>query len=254
MRLDFQRAGEGRSAILLPPFPFDEEAYSPQLRLAGDGRLALDLIAARFPGFGGTPLPRFHPPVLLVSDLASQVLDLADELSLDKPVLVGCGLGGYVALEAVARRPHAAGPAIVIGCKLGRDGTDRRADRFEAAAYALDEGADAYAHRYAVAALASPNRERCRPEALRMASRADPRAIAGAIWGVHLRRDPGEYLESLVGSVTVAVGDQDPVCLPADAERLATALGTPLRRLRDSGHAAPLEVPDAITDLLMELA
>jgi pimeloyl-ACP methyl ester carboxylesterase len=239
---------------MLHPYPFDHEVYLPQLDAANSGELRCEIIAPRFPGFGGSAWPEDHPPVLRVEDLAHEVDELIEHLGLDRPVLVGAGFGGYVALHLLASDPPRFPGGLVMACKPKPDAVDNRPGRAKVATAALTEGSGAVADLLAVSSLSPVQRDARASQARDMILRADPRALAAGMWGIHLRPGASPTLPRLTMPMIAAVGADDPVCSVADATQLVERLPKGLLRvIPNCGHAPPLERPDAVTALVEEL-
>jgi pimeloyl-ACP methyl ester carboxylesterase len=252
--LDYESAGRGVPVLAVHPFPFDHEVYRPQLTAAASGELPVEFVSVKLPGFGGRVWPLYQPPVLRVEDLARELTEMVERLGLDRPVLVGAGLGGYAVLHALGTAPSTFRAGLVMGCKPGTDPLSNRPARANAARLALEEGRSAAADALATASLSPAQRPVREPAARAMVLRADPRALSAGVWGIHFRPDPSPLLERITVPLLVAVGADDPVCAVADAAELAR--GVPNGRLEvidDCGHATPLERPDAVTELLTAL-
>jgi pimeloyl-ACP methyl ester carboxylesterase len=78
-----------------------------------------DRLASRFtvyapvhPGFGGTPLPGW---VKGTEDLALHYVDLIRTLALEKPLVVGLSLGGWIATELAVFRSDLIGGLVLVG-------------------------------------------------------------------------------------------------------------------------------------------
>jgi pimeloyl-ACP methyl ester carboxylesterase len=70
-----------------------------------------EVIAPSLPGFDdSTTLGRIDRP----EDVVFWLLDLWDALSLERPVLLGCGLGGWIAAEFAARYPERLGRLVLV--------------------------------------------------------------------------------------------------------------------------------------------
>ena len=70
------------------------------------------LVAPRHPGFGSSSLPDSFRSV---DDLAYLYLDLVENLHLERPVLVGASLGGWIALEMAVRSPKTFERLVLLG-------------------------------------------------------------------------------------------------------------------------------------------
>ena len=115
LRLEMIDRGEGRPLLFLHP-GIGIAANAPVLdELAAKARL----IAPSHPGFGASELA---PSMTTVDDLAYFYLDLMDELDLREAIVVGVGLGAWIAaaiaVKSTARMSHLV-MANAIGIKVG---------------------------------------------------------------------------------------------------------------------------------------
>jgi pimeloyl-ACP methyl ester carboxylesterase len=123
VRLAHHRGGAGDPVVLIHGVGSQWQVWAPVLPALERER---DVTAVDLPGFGGSP----SLPIGVVPDapaLADAVAELLDQLGIDKPVVGGNSLGGWVALELAARgRARAvvavspAGFASAFEARLGR--------------------------------------------------------------------------------------------------------------------------------------
>ena len=106
--LEIETKGAGRPLLFL-----HGEDYFKQ------HRPFLDALAERFtvviprhPGFGSASLPEAFRSV---DDLAYLYLDLIDALKLERPILAGASLGGWIALEMAVRAPATFDKLVLLG-------------------------------------------------------------------------------------------------------------------------------------------
>jgi 3-oxoadipate enol-lactonase len=147
--------GQGRPILFLHGIAGAARQFAPQVRHFAAGRHA---IAWDMPGHGGSaPLP-----LVTVDALAAELGSFIAALGLDRPVLVGHGLGGMVAQRLLAEAPHAASALVLAQTTAAFCGNDPAA----AAAFVrsrlgpLDEGnsmADLAAGLVAALAGAAPD-------------------------------------------------------------------------------------------------
>jgi pimeloyl-ACP methyl ester carboxylesterase len=123
MQLNHHRVGSGEPVVLIHGVGSFWQAWKPVVEAMRGER---DVIAVDLPGFGGSPTL----PIGVVPDaraLAAAVADFLSEIGVEKPVVGGNSLGGWVALE-LARRQRAravvavspAGFASPLESALGR--------------------------------------------------------------------------------------------------------------------------------------
>ena len=95
MRLAFLDEGPGPAVVLLHGFPLSRAMWKEQV--AGIGSI-YRLIVPDLRGHGESPSPE---GVYTMDEMADDVIELLDTLSLDGPVVVGgLSMGGYVALRS----------------------------------------------------------------------------------------------------------------------------------------------------------
>jgi pimeloyl-ACP methyl ester carboxylesterase len=115
LRVELIERGEGRPLLFLHP-GIGIDAKAPVLdRLAAKAHL----IAPSHPGFGASGIV---PSITTVDDLAYFYLDLMDDLDLREAIVVGVGLGAWIAaataVKSTARISHLV-MANAIGIKVG---------------------------------------------------------------------------------------------------------------------------------------
>lgn len=99
MQLSHHRGGAGEPVVLIHGVGSQWQVWEPLLEALERER---EVIALDLPGFGGSP----SLPIGVVPNaaaLADVVAELMDELGLDRPLIGGNSLGGWIALELAAR-------------------------------------------------------------------------------------------------------------------------------------------------------
>lgn len=113
--LELYRHGSGPCIVVLHGI----EGPGPAARLCDRLASQAEVIAPSHPGFGGSPLPPWFDGV---DDLAYVYLDLFEQLGLRNIVLVGCGLGGWIAAEIATKCTHRIARIVwlgALGIKVG---------------------------------------------------------------------------------------------------------------------------------------
>ncbi|GAA2677383.1 MULTISPECIES: alpha/beta fold hydrolase [Actinosynnema] len=196
------------------------------------------------------------PPSL--DALADRLAAELDRAGADTAALVGCSLGGYLAMAFLRRHPDRVAGLLLISTRADADDPEARARRLALADRITDPAltgavVDATAPRL----LGATTRAR-RPELLAAVTRT-ARAIAPAdiAWvqrAVAARPDSHAALAAFTGPVVLLAGEEDELVDPAEARRLAAALpGAALTTVPGAGHLLPLEAPDETTAALAAL-
>src|SRR5215208_1210136 len=99
-------AGSGRAVLWL--HDTRGNLWTPSHELLSD---ACRLVAPSLPGFDdSTTLGRIDGP----EDVVFWLLDLFEVLALERPALLGCGLGGWLAAEFAVRYPERLGALVLV--------------------------------------------------------------------------------------------------------------------------------------------
>ncbi len=252
MILPYDEQGSGRDTIvLLHAGVADRRMWSPVLApLAAGG---LRAVAPDLPGFGEAGLA---PPALAPWQ---DVLDTLEALELDRVVLAGNSFGGAIAKRVAAIAPtRVAALALISAPPEEDDPSPRLKAAWEAEEEALERGDIEAAVAAVVEAWTLPGAPASQRELVADMQR---RAFALAPGGEDLPEAP-DPLESDPGALTrldvpilLVAGEHDMSDFHEAAELLAAELPRArLQTIAGAGHLAPLEQPQAVCELLLELA
>jgi pimeloyl-ACP methyl ester carboxylesterase len=115
MSVEAVERGRGRPILFLHPGIGLDPAAPVLAELARGGRL----VAPTHPGFGAAPLPRH---ITTVDDLSYFYLDLLETLDLRDTLVVGIGLGAWIACEIAVKTTERLSQLVLanaIGIKVG---------------------------------------------------------------------------------------------------------------------------------------
>ncbi len=124
MTIAIHELGEGPPVVLLHAFPCDRRMWLPQAhRLAEMGWRA---VLVDLPGFGQSALLPVAPSLDAVADSIHDALLVR---GIDRCILAGVSLGGYVAMALVRAHPELAAALILCDTKATADGDQAVANR-----------------------------------------------------------------------------------------------------------------------------
>lgn len=250
IELAWEEAGTGLPVVLLHAFPVNRRMWAAQAReLARRYRV----ITPDFRGHGESGRAEEDSTM---ERLADDVRGLLDELRLERVVLGGLSMGGYVAFAFLRRYAERTAALILADTRAGADTEEGRKARYDSAALAEKEGAGALAERLLPKLLGASTHAR-QPEVVRavreMILSTSPAGIARALRGMAARPDSTALLGTIGVPALVLVGEEDTLTPPAEAEALAKGIrGAPLVRIPAAGHLSNLEQPAAFTRALAD--
>ncbi len=253
----YHEAGSGRTCLLLHAFPLSADQWLPQLHRVPPG---WRVIAPDIRGFRG--MGQAHQDVGLdeatMASHAADVLQLLSHLDVDRAVIGGLSMGGYVTL-AVARAAASRLDGIILAdTKAGADDEKGRAGRDAMIAKVREQGVTAVAEAM-VPKLLGETSQREQPDlvdALKtIIFRNTPEAVISALGAMKTRPDSQSLLAELSCPALVICGAEDVLTPPAESEAMVAALpNATLVMLPGVGHLSNLEAPlafnQALTDFL----
>lgn len=243
----------GLPVVLLHALPLDSsmwEATARELRA-----YAHEVITFDQRGFGAAPLPDEPPSLDLVADDLARELD---RLGIGEVALVGCSMGGYVAMSFLRRHPGRVRALALLAARGTADTAEAAERRRLFADLVLDETA-----RGAVVARTTPSllgagtrarQPRLTARVADLARAARPRSVAWAQRAVAARADSTATLRSTDVPAVVVIGEEDELVSLHEARETADSLPWGrLVTLPGVGHLAPLEAPRATAVVLADL-
>jgi pimeloyl-ACP methyl ester carboxylesterase len=247
-RISVRETGTGTPLVLLHAFPLSSRMWQPQLdELPGTDGSAARVLAVDLRGFGGTEPGTDEPSLDLLADDVALLLDRA---GIERAVVGGLSMGGYVAMALARRHPDRLSGLLLADTKATADTDRARANRERIAAAVLARDSVALlVDEQVPSPLFGPTTARERPKLVdrlrRMVEEASPEAVAWAQRAMAARTGSLDVLAELAVPALVVVGEEDTVTPVSDAEAMAAVLpDVVLTVIPAAGHLSSLEAPD----------
>ena len=238
------------AVLLVHGFPFDHLLWRHQLAALSRWQcIAPDLRGA------GTSSGPDSPDEYSMAGYAADLIRLLDELRIERAVVCGLSMGGYIAFELLRQVPERIRAVILCNTKAVADTPEVKRGRDVLAARALKEGARGVADELVPKLLARATSER-RPEVVRevteMILRQPVSGIVGALRALRERPDSTPLLPRIRVPVLVVAADDDQIAPAAGMQEMARAIaGAQVALIPSAGHVAPLEQPLAVNAALV---
>lgn len=250
VNLALDAEGDGPAVLFIHGYPLDRTIWRHQVEgLKGWQRIAPDLR-----GFGASDAPDLgYSMATYAADLAA----LLDALGVERVVLCGLSMGGYVSFEFLRAYRERVRALVLMATKAGADSAEARKGRDAAAATAKERGAGAIAELMLPKVLAPASYEAQAGPAERiramMASAPVP-GIVGALSAMRDRPDSASFLSTLKHlPALIVAGEADQLIPLAEITKLSDAIpGAVLRVVPNAGHLPPVEQPRLTTQILQE--
>jgi pimeloyl-ACP methyl ester carboxylesterase len=232
-------------------FPLDHTLWDPQVAGLRD---VADVLAPDLRGFGSDR--RILPEVMTMEAFATDLKALLDERGVDRAVLCGLSMGGYIAMAFLELWPERVAGLILCNTRANADTPEGRAARKATAQNAFEKGVDVIARAMAPTLL-SEHSKREHPGLMAsmeaMIARQRPEAVAAAALGMSERPDRHHVLRSCTVPVLVITGSHDALMPLPTSQAMADALPNGrLVILEQTGHLSNLEATEAFNGTVRE--
>ncbi|GAC1303641.1 MAG: alpha/beta fold hydrolase [Vulcanimicrobiaceae bacterium] len=254
-RLDVLDEGRGTAIVLLHGFPLAKESWDAQAAaLVASARV----IRIDLRGLGASSVT---PGPYLMEALASDVAGVLDALGIERAVVVGHSLGGYVAFAFFRLFSERCSGLGIVCSRATPDDAAQAAAREALAVRAERDGmtpvVEAFVGRYFAPSVATERRDLV-ARASEMCARTDPRGAAAMLRGMAERVSSDDLLAEIAVPVRVVAGEHDAFVDVARMRELADGIRGAKLDVLPCGHVPlwelPVETTAALEALLRDVA
>jgi pimeloyl-ACP methyl ester carboxylesterase len=249
LELAYDEAGSGTPVIFLHGWPHGRALWAGQLSgLQTQARC----VAPDLRGFGGSSVAGPYA----IDQYADDVAALAATLGIERAVVCGLSMGGYVAL-AMARRHRALLRGLILAdTRATADTPEAREKRARLAEFVAEHGVERLAGQQ-LESMVGRTTLATRPEigeSLRQIMAAAPRAgVIGALHAMADRADASDLLPTIDVPTLVVGGVEDTFTPPEVLRSLSAAIPHSRLELLDGcGHVCAFERPAAFNHVVSE--
>jgi 3-oxoadipate enol-lactonase len=251
LSLDYRVAGDAGKppVVFVHGFPFSQEMWSPQVQTL---QSAFRVITYDHRGHGRSDAGDGQ---YLLEFLVDDLIALLDHLKIEKAILCGLSMGGYVALRAVERNPERVRALVLCDTRSEADTNEAKLKRAAGIRTIKEKGVPAFAEGFLKQVFA-PKSFETQPQAVELIRKIilanPPLGICGTLLALASRTDTTAALPGITVPTLVLVGDQDPITPPAAAQSIQKAVpGAELHILPNAAHMSNLENTEAFNQHLL---
>lgn len=249
IEIGYDDVGTGMPVAFIHGFPHNRTLWAPQVSALVDRArcIALDLR-----GFGESS--RNGP--FTIDQYADDVAMLLGMLGIERTVVAGLSMGGYIAFAFWRRHREMVRALVLADTRAGADNEETRAKRLSLIDLARSRGSEAVADGQIAGMIGKSTREK-RPALIddvhRMLASAPVDGICGALEAMIGRIDSTPTLPTIDVPTLVVVGAEDVLTPVSEAEILHDAIrGSRMEVIEQAGHVSNLERPAAFNHVLSE--
>lgn len=230
--------GSGPPLVLVHAFPLDRRMWERQAELNDVCRL----LTPDVPGLGESPLP---PGGWTVDSFADMLAEWLTALGVEKAVVGGLSMGGYVALAFARRHPHRLNGLLLADTRAEADTADAKGNRAKSIELVNTEGPAALIEQMLPKMLSDHTRRQnvtVEGRVRELASSQPPAGVAAALAALRDRPDSVAALKGFNFPVLILVGAHDALTPPSAAAAMAEHLpDVTSETLYWAGHLSNLE-------------
>ncbi len=245
----YDDVGTGLPIVFIHGFPHNRTLWAPQL---GGLMARARCVAPDLRGFGESEI---HGPYTMDS-YADDVVAVLDSLQIDRAVIAGLSMGGYVAFALWRRYRERVRALILADTRPGADTEETTARRREMIGIARAKGSGAVADMQITGMVGRTTRERypdIADSVHRMLTMAPVHGVVGALEAMIARPDSTPTLGTIDVPTLIIVGDEDVLTPPAESRAMHEAIeGSRLEILAGAGHVSNVERPAAFNHVTSE--
>ena len=244
--------GDGTPVVLLHAFPFNSNMWEPQIEALSD---RFRFIAPDLSGFGGSTAPEDESTYSMDS-YADQVAAVLDDAGVDKVVLAGLSMGGYIGFAFLRRHGGRVSALVLADTRAEADPPEGIEKRTNQQGQIRSDGTSGLIEGLAGALLGEATREK-KPDVVQkvkeLMAQNGPAGFIGALEAMKGRPDSSDELSGIGVPTLVIVGEHDGVTPPEAARKIHEHVGgSRLVVIPEAGHLSNLEAPEAFNGALGE--
>lgn len=236
----FHDDGSGFPIVWIHGFPLSSAVFAPQTRIQSYRHIRPDLR-----GFGATPPPEGE---MSMADYARDVVAVLDRLNIERAVVAGLSMGGYVAMQILRDAAHRVAALLLLDTRETPDSREGREGRL---ASARDVAANGTKNVIESMIPSMVVREPLRDVVRHIMQSASPAGVIAALKAMAARPDSTETLRRSDAPALVIVGERDTLTPVTDGERMVSLMkAAELAPIANAAHLANFEAPAQVNDLI----
>lgn len=249
--LSYDDVGEGRIPIVfLHGFPFDKTMWEKQIEFL---KTSYRLIACDIRGFGKS---KDEKSLLNMDLFADDLIEFMDKLSIDKAVICGLSMGGYITLNAAKRFPDRFEALILCDTQCIADTEEIKEKRLKTIAKIEMEGVAHFNEEFIKSVFhkdSLTHKKELVEELGSVVFANSQHSIIQGLLALAIREDTCATLEKIRIPTLIICGREDAVTPLEESQYLKEhVLGSTLKIIDDAGHVSNLEQPNEFNEHLVE--
>lgn len=204
------------------------------------------------PGFGESPLPAS----LSIKHIAEAVKRVADELQIEKPLIIGHSMGGYTALEYLKLFPQSLSGIGFVHSTAYPDGDEKKANRIKTLEFLENNPVEAFFKIFIQGLVAPHNyKKEVIEEIEKIVNKTRKQSVIEGIKAMLHRDDNFEVYKNSELPMLILAGKYDQLIpLEKMTKQTSETQNVMIEILNNSGHLGMIEEPEKTEQTILKFA
>lgn len=241
---------ENIPVLFVHGFPFDHNMWNSQVDALSSKYYCINYDIR---GLGESPTGDGQTTMEMFAD---DIFNIIEKKKLNRPVLCGLSMGGYIALRAVERNETKFRALILCDTKSSADDNAGKLIRARGIAEINDYGVEKYVREFIPNCFAEESIVKLGGEYQEIIIRSSlfsPLGVKGCLLAMVGRTDTTLYLSEIKIPVLLLCGEKDKLTPPEAMKEMAVKVsGSEYHIVPGAGHISPLENPSYVNRIIEE--
>ena len=245
--LAYEKVGKGPAVIFIHGYPFRKEMWSKQI--APVANMGFTAIAVDIRGYGES-----EGVVDTLEGMGDDIIELMDQLKIDKAIIGGMSMGGYITYDLAARYTDRFMGAFFMVTKAAADTEEGKKNRDKLIADVEERGPIAIVDAY-LPKLFAPQTYTNNPTIVLkvkewlLANKVE--TLIGGLKAMRNRKDRREAISTWQFPTLFIAGEKDAL-IPVEVmeEDFNRSADGEFKVIKEAGHMANMEEPKEVADIL----
>jgi 3-oxoadipate enol-lactonase len=232
----------GKTIVFIHGFPFNHEMWRPQIELL---RSRYRVVAYDVRGHGQSAVGDGQ---YMIEFFVDDLISLLDHLRVERPILCGLSIGGYITLRAVERHLERFRAMILCDTSSEADTNEAKLKRAATVRVVKRDGVNPFAETF-VKSVFAPETFAKKPETVQFIKRiiesTSPTGVSGTLLALAARSETTSSLSKMKIPTLIMVGEHDKLTPPSLSEMMHSKLpASELHLIPRAAHLSNLENPE----------
>jgi len=240
---------KNKPIIFLHGFPYDHTMWKAQIDVLSEKYFC---VTCDIRGLGESPVGDGQ---FTMESFVDDLEIIMNELKLEKPILCGLSMGGYVGLRALEKFENKFSAVVLCDTRADADGNEGKLKRAGAIKRINKEGLEPFTKDFISNCYGEhykQNKKEDFEKRIAKSSAFDPVGVKGSLLAMLGRNDTTDYLNKIKIPALVICGEFDALTPPAAMKTLADKInGAEFVVIKNCGHMSPIENPEEVNKAIV---